>query len=86
MASLYHRSELGDIIKKVIDRNNKINYYPGMKKHFEALKARFGTHKAAAKAIGVSYSRYCQWRWCPDKMPERSRKLVELAAEQPANK
>ena len=52
-----------------------------MKKQFDILKEKFGTHKAAAAAIGVSYTRYNEWRWRPDEMPSAARKLVELAAE-----
>jgi hypothetical protein len=50
-------------------------------KAFEILKGRHGTHKAAADYLEVSYSRYNDWRWHPEKMPGRARKLVELAAQ-----
>ena len=52
-----------------------------MKTKFEILKQIYGTHKAAAKELGVSYTRYNQWRWDPEKMPTYSKKLVELAVE-----
>jgi len=45
---------------------------------FEKLKIVFGTHKAAAKAIGVSYTRYNEWRWRPDDMPDRAKEYVRL--------
>ena len=49
------------------------------KKSFDILRKRFGTHKAAAKWLGISYTRYNEWRWKPDDMPEYSRRLIELA-------
>lgn len=52
-----------------------------MKKLFEQLKLHFGSYKASAKFIGVSYSRYNEWRADPDAMPLHAKRLVELAIE-----
>jgi hypothetical protein len=51
-----------------------------MKNPFDILKKKFRTHKAAAGYLGVSYSRYNDWRWAPDKMPRRAQRMVEMAA------
>lgn len=56
--------------EKIVDRNNEIHYHETtMKKIFEALKSHFGTHKAAAAHLGVSYTRYNEWRWRPEEIP-----------------
>lgn len=52
-----------------------------METEFELLKQYFGTHKKAAKELGVSYTRYNEWRWRPNEMPGYAKKLVELASE-----
>ncbi len=52
-----------------------------MKKLFEQLKQFYGSHKAAARAVDVSYTRYNEWRWHPDKMPERAKNHIKLAAK-----
>lgn len=48
---------------------------------FKILKKRFKTHKRAAAYLGISYSRYCAWRWHPECMPKYAQKLIELAVE-----
>jgi len=53
-----------------------------MEKLFERLREFYGSHRAAAKALGVSYTRYNEWRWRTDKMPERAKNHVTLAARQ----
>ena len=50
-----------------------------MKTYFQKLKEFYGSHKAAAAAIGASYRRYNEWRADPDGMPDRAKKLVEFA-------
>jgi hypothetical protein len=40
-----------------------------MEKIFKALKNHFRTHKAAAAYLGVSYTRYNEWRWRPKEIP-----------------
>ena len=49
---------------------------------FDILKRHAKTHKAAAKLIGLSYTRYNEWRWNPSKIPEYGIKLLELTVEQ----
>lgn len=46
---------------------------------FELLKQHAGSHKAAAKYIGLSYTRYNEWRWRPETIPAPGRRLLELA-------
>lgn len=48
---------------------------------FQLLKDHAGSHKAAAKYIGMSYTRYNEWRWNPDSIPGPGRRLLELAAK-----
>ena len=45
---------------------------------FEKLRQHFGTHKNVAKAIRLSYTRYNEWRWKPDNIPEYGKILLEL--------
>lgn len=45
---------------------------------FKELRDIYGSHKAASRAIGVSYTRYNEWRWRPEDMPERAKKHVRL--------
>jgi hypothetical protein len=52
-----------------------------MENLFDTLKTKFKTHKAAAAYLGVSYSRYNDWRWEPARMPKRARRMMEMAAE-----
>jgi len=52
-----------------------------MEKYFEFLKQHFGSHKRAAKYLGISYTRYNEWRWRPDDMPEYSKRLVKFGAQ-----
>ena len=52
-----------------------------MQTEFEKLRLYFGNHKAAAKGIGVSYSRYNDWRAYPEKMPQRAVRQIEYAVE-----
>jgi len=52
-----------------------------MEKYFEFLRDRFKSHKAAAKYLGISYTRYNEWRWRPDEMPEYSKRLVEFGVK-----
>jgi hypothetical protein len=49
------------------------------KQIFEKLKAIYGTHKKAAKALDVSYSRYNEWRWNPKCVPKAMSNYLELA-------
>jgi hypothetical protein len=49
------------------------------KQVFDRLKKLHGTHKQAAKELGVSYSRYNEWRWDPECIPEAMRKYLDLA-------
>lgn len=51
-----------------------------MENMFDTLKGKFKTHKAAAAYLGVSYSRYNDWRWAPELMPRRARRMMEMAA------
>jgi len=53
-----------------------------MEKTFEILERRYGSHKAASRALYVSYTRYNEWRWNPEKIPDRSKKYLDLAAKQ----
>lgn len=46
---------------------------------FEKLKNFYGSYKKTAEEIGISYTRYNQWRWDPSIMPKYARKLIELA-------
>ena len=55
---------------------------------FEKHKHHFGSHKAVAKAIGLSYTRYNEWRWRPAGIPEYGKILLQLTlskAEATAN-
>jgi hypothetical protein len=52
-----------------------------MEKLFDTLKKHFGSHKAAARYLGISYNRYNEWRGDPDKMPSYSQKLVEYGVK-----
>jgi len=52
-----------------------------MKNEIEILRQRHGTHKAVSVFLGVSYTRYNEWRWEPEKMPAYAKKLIELAAK-----
>lgn len=52
-------------------------------KTFDALRGFFGSHKAAAEYLGVSYCQYNKWRY-NGIVPLRSRRLLELAAMQVA--
>jgi hypothetical protein len=45
---------------------------------FKALRDHTGSHKKAAELIGLSYTRYNEWRWQPDRIPEYGKKLLEL--------
>jgi len=49
---------------------------------FDILKTHAKTHKEAAKLIGLSYTRYNEWRWDPSKIPEYGKKLLELTVDQ----
>ena len=51
-----------------------------MENTFETLKKFYGSHRKAAKALFVSYTRYNEWRWRPDEIPARSRNYIEMAA------
>lgn len=68
------------MLKFVLLFKTEIGINSAMKNPFDQLKKHYRSHKSAAKALGVSYSRYNDWRWAPDKMPRRARTLVELAA------
>lgn len=48
---------------------------------FERLQRQFGSHKAAAKALAISYTRYNEWRWRPDEIPEAMRRYLILFAD-----
>jgi len=72
--------------KSALTQKQKIGRLSCMEKYFEKLKSYYGTHKAAAAALCVSYTQYNEWRWRPDKMPTRSKLLVELAAAKPPKK
>jgi hypothetical protein len=51
-----------------------------MKIEFEILKRHFGTHTAAAKAIGISPRRYREWRSGKiDELPIRASVVKTLA-------
>jgi len=52
-----------------------------MEKLFEKLRDHFGSHKKAAEHLRVSYTRYNEWRWHPDKMPAYAKHHVELAVK-----
>jgi len=49
--------------------------------YFVILREHFGTHRAAAEYLGVSYSRYNEWRWGRDPIPKKFRRLLELAVQ-----
>lgn len=46
--------------------------------YFSILRGFFGSHVAASEYLGVSYSRYNQWRWGAP-IPAKDRRLLELA-------
>jgi hypothetical protein len=48
---------------------------------FELLKKHTKSHKASAKYIGLSYSRYCEWRWRPEQIPAAGHRLLEFAVK-----
>ena len=48
---------------------------------FERLERHFGSHKAAAKALAISYTRYNEWRWRPNEIPEPMRRYLSLFAD-----
>ena len=48
---------------------------------FEILKKHNGTHKKAAESIGLSYTRYNEWRWRPKEIPEYGKKLLQLTVD-----
>jgi len=53
-----------------------------IKEIFEFLRKHEGSHKAAAKYIGMSYTRYNEWRYGdPDNIPNGGRRLLELAVD-----
>ena len=52
-----------------------------IKEIFEFLREHEGSHKAAAKYIGMSYTRYNEWRWNSDNIPNGGRRLLELAVD-----
>jgi len=52
-----------------------------IQKVFERLQRHFGSHKAAAKALAISYTRYNEWRWRPDEIPEAMRRYLILFAD-----
>lgn len=78
--------------KPVKNKNTVFNYFFALRsiflcgmilatmtnENFITLKRRYKTHRAAAKALGVSYSRYNDWRWRPDEMPLSMQRYVEL--------
>ena len=49
---------------------------------FKLLREFAGTHKAAAKHIGMSYTRYNEWRYRPQDIPPAGCRLLELAAKE----
>lgn len=49
---------------------------------FDILKKHAKTHKEAAKLIGLSYTRYNEWRWNPSKIPEYGKELLRLKVEE----
>jgi hypothetical protein len=50
-----------------------------MRSTFDRLRAKLGSHKAAASYLRVSYTRYNEWRWRPEIVPPQGRRLMELA-------
>ena len=48
---------------------------------FEILRKHFKTHKEVARQIGLSYTRYNEWRWNPEQIPDYGKKLLELTLE-----
>lgn len=54
-------------------------------KVFEILRKHNGTHKKAAASIGLSYTRYNEWRWKPSKIPKYGKKLLQLATDKLMN-
>jgi hypothetical protein len=71
------------VTKIVLTVDNEFHYHlPTMDKaFFDKLKDKFGTHAAVAKQLGVSYTRYNEWRWRPECIPESSRRYLELFAK-----
>lgn len=52
-----------------------------LQKIFELLKKHTKSYKASAKYIGLSYSRFCEWRWHPEQIPAAGHRLLEFAAK-----
>jgi len=52
-----------------------------IKNIFQLLKEHTGSHKAAARFIGMSYTRYNEWRWRPESIPTPGRRLLELVVK-----
>jgi hypothetical protein len=74
--------EFAIMIFQVAESNEKCYFNIMEKKElFNKLKENFGTHKKAAEFIGLSYTRYNEWRWNPDVVPAYGIKLLELAVE-----
>lgn len=66
------------------NNENRYNIYMDIKV-FEILKEHNGTHKKAAASIGLSYTRYNEWRWDPIQIPAYGKKLLQLAVEKLLN-
>lgn len=56
-----------------------------VRNYFVILKGFFGTHRAAAEYLGISYSRYNDWRWGTSTVPNKFRRLLQLAVTQIQN-
>lgn len=71
------------VTKIVLTCDNEFHYHllTMDKAFFDKLKDEFGTHLAVANQLGVSYTRYNEWRWRPECIPESSRRYLELFAK-----
>jgi hypothetical protein len=67
----------------LLDTNHEIRYFYPMdiKNMFQLLKEHTGSHKAAARFIGMSYTRYNEWRYKPQEIPAPGLRLLEFAVK-----
>lgn len=66
---------------KLTNNENRYIQSSNQPNPFAVFKCKFGSHKAAAAFLGVSYTRYNEWRWQPDKAPGRVIRMLEIIAE-----